>query len=906
MNVGLPWARLKGLMRRRESDAELQDEIATHLELAAAENLRRGMPPEEARRLAAVRFGSVTSAKEGVWEVRGLPGLASCLRDARYAIRGMRSNPGFTLVTVATLALGIGLCSVLFSVLNAFVLRPAPGVSDASRLVALEAPVPYPYFQRYRDEKGLSAGMAAFIGPVPFGVSVDAQADGKPERVFGHLVSLEYFSTLGVAPLLGRFFDPAQETPGAAPTVVVSARFWRMRLHADPHVIGRALRVNGRQATIIGVGPKDFLGIFPSTPAEVFLPVTADPAVAPELADDILHRTTQPAFRVLVRLRPGMTMAATEARLDAHTREIDQQTGKRGSDRKGRQVHLILAGQASPLSIPERTLVVTFYTLLVALIFSLTCSNLAGLILARGSARSREIAIRLSIGASRFRVIRQLLTESLMLAALGGVAGFAAAYGLLDLLTRFSSDSALGQPEIAYTPDLRVALFAFLISALAGAGFGLLPALATTRADLASALKASMETRRSRYRRFGLRNLFVVYQVAAAMMLILIMGVWSGGLRNAANLDPGFAAAPLQFFSLDPARDGLTPDQSAAVFTGFAQRLARLPGVEGVTLADRPPLTPAIANSSVSVPSVPAGSRVSVHPVAFLSIGPGYFATLGASLVRGVEFSERDLGREAAPSDILPAVINQTAAKDLFGGADPLGRRIRQDAEGVQRTFQVIGVVRYDRRSLAVNRPVATIFLPFTRKDLRRGSQSGTIVLLRARTHLVGASIRRELASINPNLTMFNPQTMREFLAAWNRVVQTAIAFTSGVGLFGLLLACVGLAGVTAQAVERRRKEIGIRMALGARPPQVVRLVMREGAVMISAGAAVGFAGAYGISRVMAAASAQVAEIIGWSTGNRALTVGIPLLLVSLAAIACYLPARRSISLDPLVALREE
>ena len=210
-----------------------------------------------------------------------------------------------------------------------------------------------------------------------------------------------------------------------------------------------------------------------------------------------------------------------------------------------------------------------------------------------------------------------------------------------------------------------------------------------------------------------------------------------------------------------------------------------------------------------------------MHPVALLSIGPGYFATLGAPLVRGVEFSERDLGLDAAPSDILPAVINQTAAKDLFGGADPLGRRIRQDAEGVQRTFQVTGVVRYDRQSLAVNRPVATIFLPFTRKDLRRGSQSGTIVLLRARTHLDGATIRRELASINPNLTMFNPQTMREFLAAWNRVVQTAIAFTTGVGLFGLLLACVGLAGVTAQAVERRRKEIGIRMALGARPPQV-------------------------------------------------------------------------------------
>src|ERR1019366_5055868 len=728
------------------------------------------------------------------------------------------------------------------------VLRPVPGVSDAGRLVTLQAPVPYPYFERYRDEKGLSAGMAAFIGPVPFGVAVNASTDGKTERVFGHIVSPDYFSTLGVTPLLGRFFDPALESPGAGATVVVSERFWRMRLHADPRVVGRALRVNGRQATIVGVGPKDFLGIFPSTPAEIFLPVTADPAVAPELADDILHRTTQPAFRVLVRLRPGVTMAATEARLDAHTREFDRQTAMRGPEQKGRQVHLLLAGQASPLSIPERSLVVTFYTLLVALILSLTCSNLAGLILARGSARSREIAIRLSIGASRFRVIRQLLTESLILAACGGVAGFAAAYGLINLLARVRGDSTLLQSEIAFTPDLRVALFAFLASGLAAAGCGLLPALAATRADLASALKASMGTRRSRYRRFGLRNLFVVYQVAAALMLILIMGFWSSGLRNAANLDPGFDPAPLQFFSLDPTRDGLAPNQSAALFTSLAQRLARLPGVESVALADQPPLNLTVPNSAVSVPS--GGSRESVHAVALLSIGPGYFATLGAPLVRGAEFSERDLGLEAAPSNILPAVINQTAAKDLFGGADPLGRRIRQDAEGVQRTFQVTGVVRYDRQSLAVNRPVATICLPLTRYDLRRSSRSGTIVLLRARAHLDGATIRRELASIDPNLTMFNPQTMREFLAAANRVIQSGIAFTSGVGLFGLLLACVGLAGVTAQAVERRRKEIGIRMALGARPSQVLRLVMREGAVMISAGAACGFAGAYGISRI--------------------------------------------------------
>ena len=846
------------------------------------------------------------STDDGPREEGGLPSLASCVQDARYAIRGMLMSRGFTLATVLTLALGIGLCSVLFSVLNAFVLRPVPGVSDPARLVTVEAPMPFPYFENYRNQKGLSAGMAAFIGPVPLNVAVNAPSAGRPERIFGHLVSPEYFSTLGVEPLLGRFFDPARELPGAAPTVVLSEHFWQTRLHADPQVIGRAVRVNGRQSTIIGVGPKDFLGVFPFTPAELFLPVTADPAVAPELADDVLYRTTQPAFRVLLRLAPGVTMAAAETRLDAITRQLDRQIAMRRPDRKTRQVRLMLAGQIMPTSVSERTFMVTFYALLVALILSLTCSNLAGLVLARGSSRCREIAIRLSIGASRVRVIRQLLTESLILAGFGGVAGFAAAYGLLDLLSRFRADSALPQVKIALSPDLRVALFTFLISALAGAAFGLVPALAVTRTDLTTALKANPGARLHRYRRFGLRNVFVVYQIAAAMMLTSIMAVWSSGLRNAANLEPGFDPAPLQFFSVDPVRDGLPPDRSASVLTGLSRRLQRLPGVEGVTLTDRPPLSQFVPNSSVSVPSLAGGSGASVHSVALQRIGPAYFATLGVPLLRGGEFSERDLRSDPAPPEALPAVINQTAAKDLFGSADPLGRQIRQDVEDVQRILQVTGVVRFDQPSLIANGPVATVFLPLTQTDLRRGPPSGTIVVLRGQTHLHNAAIGRELASIDPNLTLLDARTMREFLASLDRVAKNGLAFASGAGIFGLLLACIGLAGVTAQTVERRRKEIGIRMALGATPPQVLRLVMREGASMILAGGTFGFAGAYAISRALAAVSAQMAEIIGWSAHNRALTLGIPLLLVSLAAIACYLPARRSTSLDPVIALREE
>jgi macrolide transport system ATP-binding/permease protein len=845
-------------------------------------------------------------ASQGVREEHGLSGLDSCLQDVRYAVRSMRARPGFTLITVITLAMGIGLCSVLFTVLNAFVLRPVPGVSGAGELVALEAPVPFSYFENYRGQKSLAADVAAFIGPVPIEVAVNAAAATKPERIFGHLVSTEYFSTLGVRPLMGRFFDAAREVPGAAPTVVLSEHFWRTRLDADPHVIGRAVRVNGRQGTIIGISSKDFLGVFPITLADIFLPVTADPLVAPELTDDVLYRTTQPSFRVLLRLARGKTRAATESRVEGITRELDQQTTRRDLDPKTRRVHLLLAGQLMPLAVSERSLIVTFYGLLVALILTLTSSNLAGLILARGNARWREIAIRLSIGATRVRVIRLLLTESLILAALGGVTGFAAAYGVLCLLSRVRTDAVLPQVSIVYSPDLRVVLFTFLISGFAGAAFGLLPAFAITPADLAGALKANLGIRLRRYRRFGLRNFFVVYQIAAAIMLITIMGFWSNGLRNAVNLDPGFDPAPVQFFSVDPVRDGLSPDRSASLLTDLAQRLQGLPGVTSVTLADRPPLSQAVPDSLISVPSQGAGTGVSVHSVAVQKIGPAYFATLGVSLLRGSEFSERDLRSHPAPTDVLPAIVNQTAAKDLFGSADPIGRRIRQDIGGVRRVFQVTGVVRYDRPSPMASQPVPAVFLPLTQKDLQRGPQSGMIVLLRGHTHLSDSAISLELASIDQNLAPFNSQSMAEFLASLNRVAQRGMGFVSGIGVFGLLLACIGLAGVTAQAAERRRKEIGIRIALGATPRQVLRLVMREGASMTLIGAALGFLGARAILRALAAASSQMAEIIDRSAGDRALTLGIPLLLVSLAMIACYLPARRSTALDPVIALREE
>jgi predicted permease len=884
------WCRFSGVLRRRGFDPDLEDEMASHLELAKADYLQRGMSEAEAERLARVKFGSVVAAKESVWEQRQMPGISSFLQDARYAARRMRRSPGFTLVTLATLALGIGLCSVIYALVNGGFLRPLPGVPEPDQLAITQTLVPYPWLEKFRDQgKGLWTA-AAFMAPAPFGVAIEGAA---PERVIGALVSPEYFATLQVQPLLGRLFDPRLEDAGGAPVALVTERFWRTHLGADPRAIGRTLRVNGHTVRIIGVGPRNFFGTVGGAfnVPEIFILVTTDPTITPELRDDVLGRSTKPLFQVLLRLAPGTTIAAAEARLDAAARALDNQREK-----KGRLIRLVPAGKLVPLPKEARTIILAYYGVLMSVILGLTCANLGGLMLARGAARGREFAIRLSIGAGRRRLIRQLLTESSILAVLGGVAGLAAAKALFGLLSRIHTQSDPFLAALLSGPDLKVALFTFVISSIAAVGFGLLPALAITRLNLMNVMKGNLTTGLERYWNFGLRNAFVVVQVAAAMMLMLIMGFFVIGARYGSKTKPGFDTAPISFFSVDPARDGLTPSESADVLRRIPERLALVAGVESVSLAEQPPLSSTFPDTTVSAPSL------NTRAVAMQKVGPGFFTTLGATMLRGADFEDRSLLSEDSPGNILPAVINQSAATELFGEADPLGRRIQQD----QRTFQIIGVVRYAPRAMLMGRPIPIVLAPLTATDLEGGATEGTTVVIRARKQIGMGVLRRELAAIDSRLALFHPQTLPQYLAESGRVGSMIAALYSPIGLFGLILACLGVAGVTAQTVQRRKKEIGIRTALGAQRWQVLRLVMGEAALMVAVGTSLGFAAVWTFVRVLCAVSAPLAQFIGPVASNPALTVGVPSFLIAVAAIACYVPARRSLSTDPLATLREE
>jgi len=859
-----------------------------------------------------------------VWRRYGVPGLARLLadiairlpamylleirQDVIYALRMLAKSPGFTSVAILSLGVGIGMCCAFFSEMQSMV-SPPPGVRDPATLVSILNGVSYPYFERYRDQHQATVAATAFLGPVPFAVAFTGDRSARSERFSGHLVSPEYFSTLGVTAASGRLFAPETEKPDTAPVVVVSDRFWHTQLGADPHAVGRRLRLNGRMATIVGVGPKNFLGIWPANAADLFVPVTCGASVAPELSGNPLSRQDLEIFRVVLRLAPGVTMAQAQASLDAATRNFDREGGVRPDrDRNGQVVQLMPAGTFAMMRAEQRAFAKTLVMVLWALVLALVCANLASLQLARGSQRRGEIAVRLSIGASRARLVRQFLTESVLLSFAGGLVGIALAYWVTHVISSLPA-SSWNFSEIHVEPDFQVLAITMAVALAAGVGFGLAPALSSARVDIGLTLKEGAQAPLRSYRRFGLRNSFVVCQMAASLMLLLVICYLVAGYTRNTRRDPGFPIANLNLLSIDPVRDGHSVEEAASLFAGLPGELLRVNGVRAVSLTGSAPFSGLMAdrpNTRVSSPEGEGQSAQVLSAVFRERIGADYFATLGVPLVRGREFDRREQQSDVpAPkgSPAIPAIVNQTAARRLFGSRDPIGRPIREG----EANYTVVGVTRDVQFGFGLTEPVATVFLPLTADQFRKSPALGATLLVRGTAGLdtLGA-VRSQLASLHPDLTVYNPHTLREDLDRMNWLVAWQAGIFEVLGVFALLLACIGLGGVTAYAVARRRKEIGIRMALGARGRQVLGLVLREGTVLVVVGSALGFGGACAISRAFSTYSDVLARTFGQRGYDPFWAVGAPLFLAGLAMLACYLPARRATKADPMTALREE
>ncbi len=830
--------------------------------------------------------------------------LSEMRGDMRYAMRALKKSPGFALVGIISMGLGIGLTTNVYSSKWALLFRDLPAVANAKSLVMPEKPVSYYYIEQYREQKSLFTGVAALQTGIPFNVTFQGDLNAKPERVFGQLVSPDYFSVLGVQPQLGRVLSAGLDRPGDAPVVVISDRFWRNRLNSSPNALGQVLRLNGQTATIVGITPKNFNGALSENPAELFVPITAPAALAPELANDVLHQRNAKQFLAMMCLAPGATIDSAEAGLEAITRRLDEQDPSLPARTdKGRRVTLLPAGTRVPIPRELRPVLVGFLVALMGLVTTLACMNLANMLIARGANRRKELAIRLAVGASRFRLIRQMMSEGILLSLLGGVAGFALAYGLGVLNSHFTPPMTVPL-ESDFSLDWRAGIFAFGLAIACGIGFSLAPALQATKADLTTALKEGSMLKLPGYRRFGLRNLLMVAQVAASLMLLMMTGFLVLGISKANSIQTKFDPSTMSLLSIDPVRDGYASEKAQALFEKLPERLKNAGPVRSVALAAQPPFATEDDEATHQLTAEDPGksSRVQQSLIEE-TVGADYFATLSESMLAGREFAERDQrSQTGGPKTLsLPVVLNETAERRLFGNENAIGKRIR---EGTQ-SYEVVGVVRDLKNGIGISQSV--VYLPLTPRDFALPPAGGITILVRSDAGGDALSgIRREIASIDPNLNAFNAQRLSDYLDRSRSSTRFSVQTYGGIGVFGLVLAAIGLAGITGYSVAQRRKEIAIRTALGASKTQVLRLVLREGTALVSVGTVMGFLGAMAMAKILSALTNIFVEALRVGTDDPRLLVGAPLLLAAVAMLACYVPARRSAQIDPIKALREE
>lgn len=843
--------------------------------------------------------------------------LADWGRDIIRSARALVASPGFTLVALLSLSLGICIAACAFSEMNGIVLRNLPVVSKPDELVALELPVTYPEFKRYRERSNVFVAAAAYIAPAPFTLSFA----GHKERIWGHLVSGSYFSTLGVAPSMGRLFGAAEEEAGTAPEVVLSYRFWEEQL-GRAAVVGKTLQVNGRSCTVVGIGPKNFLGASPALyVADIWMPVTVGSQLAPELENDALNRNDLALFHMIGRLKRGVNSERAESELDAVAKQLERDNGIASNLDKGRHVTLSEGGKLLPLRKQDLPFFTSFFVIMAGLVMLIACANVANMMLARSTQRRREIAVRLALGAGRARILRLLGTETMLIAAGAGALGFGMSIWLMDLSSHLRMPFPI---PVSYDlrPDWRVLLLTLAITAVSGFGFGLIPAIRVTKENLAPALKEGETVLLPRFRRLTMRNLLMVAQVAGSLTLLVILGLLSLGIQTTLGIQAGFSPRSLYLVSLDPIRDGYSGEQAASFLHRVLERVRTVPSVSSATLTETIPVSLGITGLRFSELTSGTDNSQALHGALKYTVGNDYFDTIGVPIMQGRGFR---IGDENNTSTAV--VVSEELVREYWAGQNPLGRRIQiENAEafapkimpgsmdyrpavpkGSPRTYEVVGVAGDVANDLLVNKKHPAVYFPLHNADVSTPSLQGITLLVRANP---GGNIlellRREISSLDANVVPFDALSMNDHIADFIAPLRSA-AWTYGIiGIFGIVLASVGLAGMTAYSVVQRRREIGIRMALGARKGNVVRLVMKQGMLLISIGTTIGFACAWAGSRMLSAMNSSVGQVTATNASDPIVLFGAPLLLGSVALLACYLPARKSSRVDPLLALREE
>jgi putative ABC transport system permease protein len=860
---------LRTLFHKEEVEQEMDEELRGFLDAAAEEKMRSGMSQDEALRAARVEMGSVDAVKEEIRSAGWESTLETLWQDVRYGLRQLKRNPGFTAVAVITLALGIGATTAIFTVVNAVLLRPLPYPHPEELVYVQEilgnyGPTPFvgnKEFAAWRNQSRTLSPIAAYMD-----FAANLTGGGEPERVICGTATASFFFILGVRPVVGRLFLPEEDRPGGPPVVILSEALWKRRYGGDPSVLGRGVTLDGKVYTVVGVLPASFV-----IPDQFKL----DYALWVPLAESDTGTGRLRFSRAFGRLKPGMSVATARTELDT----ILQPTV-----RKGLKISVVLSPWQEQITEKSRLSLLLFLGA-VGFLLLIACVNVANLLLSRAATRQKEIAVRLTVGAGRARIVRQLLTENALLALLGGLIGLALAHWGKDLLVTFMSPNLPALQPIGL--DYRVLVFSLALALVTGFAFGLAPALQASRVSLNEVLK---EAGRGGELRPGMlfRNLLVISETALAMMLLVGAGLLFRSFLRVLGIDLGFKPEHTLCVSIDLTLSKYpTPKDQARFFQQVIEGIKSLEGVQSVAGSGMPPL----GNRSGTITGLAVeGRSEEIGGASFAIISPDYFRTIGIPIKQGRDFGDND--RDGLPS---VAIVNETFARRYFPNEICLGRRVSSWVHKKD-WLTIVGMVG-DTRHRVEKEPDPQIYVPY----LQDGQPYMTLLVHTAgNPRLWEGAMRRQVASVDKDQPPHDLATLEQLRAAAHTSRRVNLLLLGAFAALGLILASVGIYGVVSYSVSQRTHEIGVRTALGASRGQVLKLVVSQGLGLALIGTGIGIVASLAVTRFLQTL------LYGVKPTDPATFFAVGLLLSGVALLACYIPARRATKVDPMVALRYE
>jgi len=888
------------------AESDLTDELAQHLEDHFRELRSGGAGEEEAYEKTISELDDIRPLRAGQDRSQRIPKydaipagdarsrslMDDLARDLRYAARTMRNNPLFVLFVVVTLGLGIGANTTVFTLINTLILNPLPVQSPAelAAVAAVDAVgtsqsstpmlISYPNLKDYQVQNRVFASLAGYSSKRV----LTWRANGVSQGFLSEFVTGNYFSTLGLPVAAGRYFLADEDgAPGAHPVAVMNYGTWQTRFGGAQDIVGTQLRLNNVVVTVIGVAPSGFIGVNGLVGPDLWLPVSMAEQLLPSEMPTALSDRSKAMFNGVARLKVGVTTTEAQANMttlaSALAREYPEANERQTATVRPIRDVMFGGGSTNVVFASALLLIVVGIVLLIA------CSNVANLLLARSASRQQEMAVRLAMGASRQRLVCQLLTESMCLGLLSGVLGLFVAYGGLQLLARTLPMSGT---FVAPKLDAAVLLFALVISLATGILFGIIPAFQASRASVAGSLKEGARTAGRNPRRITLANTVLVGQVALSFLLLVTAALFLRSIQRAYDIDPGFQTAHLAVFVLNPGQAGYGESQTRAFYRDVRERVASVPGVESVSWASNMPLW-ARAVSGLQIEGRPRRSRTDSPTTIVNTVDRGYFETAGVVIENGRGFTQVD-----QQASLPVAVVNEKLARDYWPGEVALGKRIQVPGETQMR--QIVGVARTGNYTGWAEPPQPCVYVPLEQNQLPAMT---LYVRSKGEPAQILIPVGREVNAAGPQVLLSGTRTGEQIIDGGLFQARIGVGLLSVFGFLALGLASIGLYGILAYAVSQRKREIGLRMALGATQPSVLRLILMQGMSLVVTGVLIGCAAAFAVGRLLSR------MLYGVSASDPISLTGAALMLLGVAFVACYLPARWATRVDPLTALRE-